>query len=43
MNSLWVSTRTGKWEKMLEESGNFVRPEKWDPCDRLWVIIGAVY
>ena len=21
-----------KWEKILEKSGNFVSPEKWEPC-----------
>ena len=21
-----------KWKKMLEKSGNFVSPEKWEPC-----------
>ena len=23
---------TGKLEKILEKSGNFVSPEKWEPC-----------
>ena len=23
---------TGKIEKILEKSGNFVSPEKWEPC-----------
>ena len=22
---------TGKWKKILEKSGNFVSPEKWEP------------
>ena len=22
---------TGKWQKILEKSGNFVSPEKWEP------------
>ena len=21
-----------KWQKILEKSGNFVSPEKWEPC-----------
>ena len=23
---------TGIWGKILEKSGNFVSPEKWEPC-----------
>ena len=23
---------TGKWKNILEKSGNFVSPEKWEPC-----------
>ena len=30
---------TGKWKIILEQSGNFVSPEKWDPC---WIWIGVV-
>ena len=28
---------TGKWKKILEKSGNFVNPEKWEPC-----ILGSI-
>ena len=28
---------TGKLEKILEKSGNFVIPEKWEPCTKLSV------
>ena len=27
-----VKKNTGKMEKILEKSGNFVSPEKWEPC-----------
>ena len=27
---------TGKWKKILEKSGNFVSPEKWEPCGSVW-------
>ena len=27
-----IEKNTGKWEKILEKSGNFVSPEKWEPC-----------
>ena len=27
---------TGKWEKILEKSGNSVSPEKWEPCFSEW-------
>ena len=23
-----------KWQKILEKSGNFVSPEKWEPCEQ---------
>ena len=27
-----------KWQKILEKSGNFVSPEKWEPCDGYFVL-----
>ena len=29
---------TGKWKKILEKSGNFVNPEKWEPCSLYLVV-----
>ena len=38
LKKLNIEKILAKWKTTLEKSGNFVRSEKWEPCNDAWGI-----